>query len=190
MLHNGASPRGTILYLFAKHICVTVEGGFQTYRGTSGFSFLCYLFKAETTQYSLSHKHRLTHQGGNLSYCNSLVNYTAVRYNIYLCGLIKWDETEEKEDGNKGGKSWRVDEEKYLVLIQLSFTMLECCWCCCFYQEQLSYFKLHSCCWVEGSNSIVIKISSLSSIQIKYNKSQPSTASVCPTQVTLLLCFL
>lgn len=46
------------------------------------------------------------------------MNYTVVRYNSYLCGLISWDETEGGEDRNKEGKGWGFDkEEKYFVLI-------------------------------------------------------------------------
>ena len=46
------------------------------------------------------------------------MNYTVVRYNSYLCGLISWDETEGGEDRYKGGKGWGLDrEEKYFILI-------------------------------------------------------------------------
>ena len=58
MLHMGAFPKGMMVCVCvcvgggggAVCVCVCVKGGLQMYRGTSGLSFLCYLFKAATTQ--------------------------------------------------------------------------------------------------------------------------------------------
>lgn len=94
-------PSRRELYFVCVRVCVSVCVLRQAYKcieepqGFPPFVTFSRLQPHNNLSVFISHARTHAHWGGNLSHCNTLMKYTVVRYNSYLCGLINWDKTEE-----------------------------------------------------------------------------------------------